>query len=109
LLNAAHALADCREGGEISVRTHTDGPRRVLIDISDNGSGIPKPVIGRIFEPFFTTKEPGQGTGLGLSICHGIIASLGGEIVVESEFGHGTNFRIQLPASDENRVRASAE
>jgi CheY-like chemotaxis protein len=58
---------------------------------------MPKELVGRIFEPFFTTKEAGVGTGLGLSISHGIVASFGGELTLETEDGKGTRFRISLP------------
>jgi signal transduction histidine kinase len=68
----------------------------VLIGIEDNGTGIPDDVKEKIFNPFFTTKPTGEGTGLGLSICYDIIKSHGGEIKMESEYGKGTKFNIEL-------------
>ncbi len=73
------------------------GPH-VVIQVVDNGSGIPRHVIDKIFDPFFTTKETGQGTGLGLSTVLGIVKSYGGFVNVSSEEGH-TTFRVCLPAS----------
>ena len=70
---------------------------RVIVEIADDGCGIPVDVLPKIFDPFFTTKPLGRGTGLGLSISHGIIAEHGGRIEVESTVGAGTRFRIHLP------------
>ncbi|MGH8164289.1 MAG: ATP-binding protein, partial [Rhodanobacteraceae bacterium] len=74
------------------------GPH-VMLQISDNGTGIPRHVIDKIFDPFFTTKEIGAGTGLGLSTVIGIVKSYGGFINVYSEPGH-TSFKVFLPASN---------
>jgi CheY-like chemotaxis protein len=71
----------------------------VVVEVADTGMGIASEHLSRLFDPFFTTKEPGVGTGLGLSICHSLVASLGGEIHVESEPGKGSIFRVLLPAS----------
>ncbi|MBN2418947.1 MAG: GHKL domain-containing protein [Deltaproteobacteria bacterium] len=71
----------------------------IIIEITDNGPGIPGPNLQKIFDPFFTTKPVGKGTGLGLSICYGIIKNLGGEIVVQSSVGAGTSFFIKIPLS----------
>ena len=82
--------------GEIRIRTY-EGDNRVMVEITDNGPGIPKEIQSRIFEPFFTTKAPGHGTGLGLHISHDIIANRHhGQLLVESEPGK-TKFKVILP------------
>jgi CheY-like chemotaxis protein len=63
--------------------------------------GIPPALRERIFDPFFTTKPVGMGSGLGLSVCHAIVKAAGGDILVESEPGKGTTFRVVLPAARE--------
>src|SRR5262249_32269681 len=68
--------------------------------------GMHPEVQRRLFTPFFTTKPPGVGTGLGLSICHRIIASLGGDITVESVVGKGSTFRVSLPSAPAGAVEA---
>lgn len=69
----------------------------VLLEVADNGEGIPPENIERVFEPFFSTKEVGEGTGLGLSTVYGIVKQTGGYISIESEMGVGTRFLIYLP------------
>src|SRR5262249_10184538 len=98
ILNAAQAL-DEAGGKRNGVRIVTyDRGESVMVEIEDNGPGIPPDVLPRIFDSFFTTKPRGIGTGLGLPISQGIVRSLGGEISVESEWGQGATFRIRLPA-----------
>lgn len=94
--NAADALAGT-EAPVLTVRTgRTDGGGAV-VEVEDNGPGIPPDVAGRVFEAFFTTKPPGSGTGLGLDISRGIVVDRhGGEITVTSAPGR-TVFRVVLP------------
>jgi PAS domain S-box-containing protein len=101
LLNAAQALPEeTASSNVVRVSVREDGERRAVLEVSDNGEGIPPDVLPRIFDPFFTTKPVGVGTGLGLSICHGIVMSLGGKIVAYSEAGEGTTFRVMLPTTE---------
>ncbi|MDB4993592.1 MAG: Signal transduction histidine kinase [Myxococcaceae bacterium] len=96
LLNAAHAMPeDSASGGEIVLGTHTDPSGHAVIEVKDDGRGMPTLVADRVFDPFFTTKP--TGTGLGLAICHGIVTSLGGTIAVQSAEGVGSTFRVVLP------------
>ena len=82
------------------------GPH-VLIQVTDNGKGIPRHVIDKIFDPFFTTKEIGKGTGLGLSTVIGIVKNYGGFVNVYSEPGH-TSFKVFLPANQATRDSSAA-
>jgi signal transduction histidine kinase len=69
----------------------------VSVEISDNGSGIPTEVLEKIFVPFYSTKP--EGSGIGLSLSRQIIRNHKGQIVVESEDGSGTTFRVMLPVN----------
>ncbi|MEO8479529.1 MAG: ATP-binding protein [Gemmatimonadota bacterium] len=92
LLNAADATGG---RGKVRIRTAFESPW-VIIELTDDGPGIPAEVLPKIFEPFYTTKGPTRGTGLGLAISYGIIADHHGHLDVRSEPG-GTTFRIALP------------
>lgn len=82
--------------GEITLRTYAED-QHVIVEIADNGPGMPENIRLRIFEPFFTTKPPGKGTGLGLHISHDIIANRHhGQLLVESKPGN-TTFKVILP------------
>ena len=97
--NAADALKDgdeAKKGAHIGLKIYRDG-HCAVIEISDNGGGIPEEVKTRIFEPFFTTKAVGSGTGLGLDIVHRIVVSRhGGDISVHCD-ENGTTFSVRLP------------
>lgn len=91
--NASDAMD---QQGTLTIKAANEGDR-VVVTISDTGSGIPPDIVERIFDPFYTTKEPGKGTGLGLHTVHTIIGRVGGEIEVDSS-PDGTTFTVTLPA-----------
>lgn len=90
--NAADALPG---RGEIIIRTRQEGAE-VVVEIEDNGPGIPPANLPKIFDPFFTTKPPGKGAGLGLNISYNIVQKHHGQITVASEPGQ-TVFQVRLP------------
>lgn len=97
--NAADVLKngdDAKKGATINLRTSREGGC-ALVEITDNGPGIPEEVMKRIFEPFFTTKGVGRGTGLGLDIAYRIVVGRhAGDISCESSSA-GTTFKVRLP------------
>lgn len=95
IVNAVDAMA---EGGRLKVRTKKE-PTDILVEIRDNGSGIPESVKSRIFEPFFTTKPVGEGTGLGLDTVARIVRKHRGNIRFESRPGD-TCFQVRLPVAE---------
>ncbi len=116
VVNARDAMP---KGGTVTIRTANEtvatasalgtaimpAGEYVRIEVADTGTGISRENLGKIFDPFFTTKPVGQGTGLGLATVYGIVKQTGGFIMVDSEIGKGTTFRIYLPR---HRIDANA-
>jgi DNA-binding response OmpR family regulator len=94
-INARDAMP---EGGTLTIETSCDesDDRKVLVTVSDTGTGMPSEVVARAFDPFFTTKPPGKGTGLGLSQVYGLVRQMGGDVTIESRVGEGTTIGLLL-------------
>jgi signal transduction histidine kinase len=91
-------------GGEITVRVRAEFDT-ILVNVIDNGHGIPEDIKDRIFDPFFTTKAVGEGTGMGLDIVRRLVFNQKGEIDVQSKPGQ-TDFRVSLPIEPAPAARA---
>jgi two-component system NtrC family sensor kinase len=101
IVNAAEAM---HGNGTLTITTYpAPDRRRVSVEFTDTGEGIPEENLTRIFDPFFTTKDVGKGTGLGLATSYGIVEDHGGKIGVRSKVGEGTTFTIELPTYPETQ------
>ncbi len=99
LVNATQSIVQGTAAqNEVRVTCGRSADGRLEVSVSDTGHGMSPEVLSRVFDPFFTTRPVGEGAGLGLSVCHGTVSAMGGEIVVESELGRGSTFRVFLPA-----------
>jgi two-component system NtrC family sensor kinase len=108
VMNGAEATHKNGKGNVwISTRTETAN-QQVVLEIRDDGEGIPKENLSKIFDPFFTTKEEGKGVGLGLAVVYGIVEAHQGDIEVSSRLGAGTSFRVVLPVSGVESASAPA-
>ena len=99
IVNARQAIEQERRGGNIRLRTARAGENLVLLEVRDDGPGIPQTILARIFDPFFTTKPAGVGTGLGLAIVLSVVREHGGKVNVSSPPAGGAIFSIELPAA----------
>ena len=100
IINAEQAMLSANGHGTLVTRTWHDPERDVVVlELNDDGPGVPEGVQAKIFEPFFTTKAIGKGTGLGLTVAYAIMQEHGGRIRVQSEDGQGASFFVELPAS----------
>jgi signal transduction histidine kinase len=100
VINAEQAMLSANGRGGLVVRTWHDADHEsVILEINDDGPGIPDDLQPKIFDPFFTTKEVGKGTGLGLTVAYAIVQEHGGRIRLESRPNIGTSFYVELPVT----------
>ncbi|MEG1858027.1 MAG: ATP-binding protein [Pseudoflavonifractor sp.] len=102
VLNAFHAMGD--KGGVLTLGTAASTSGGTVIEVADEGCGIPPEAMSHIFEPFFTTREAGVGTGLGLTIVQQVAEAHKAAVQVESKPDVGTHFTLTFPASRQNEV-----
>ncbi|MDE3109282.1 MAG: response regulator [Acidobacteriota bacterium] len=107
LVNAEQAILESRGHGHVWIRTRHVADRagaaargRIVLEVSDDGPGIPPEIASRIFDPFFTSKPLGAGTGLGLSILYGIVQQHHGEVTFENQPASGARFVVTLPVME---------
>jgi two-component system NtrC family sensor kinase len=100
MINAEQAMIGAHGRGVLVIRTWHDAEREaIVLEINDDGPGIPEDLQPKIFDPFFTTKDVGKGTGLGLTVAYAIVQEHGGRIRLESRAGAGASFYVELPVS----------
>jgi len=100
VINAEQAMITSNGHGTLVVRTwHNADQETVVLEINDDGPGIPEDLQPKIFDPFFTTKEVGKGTGLGLTVAYAIVQEHGGRIRLESRPNKGASFYIEMPVT----------
>jgi C4-dicarboxylate-specific signal transduction histidine kinase len=97
--NAVEAIREYKGRGTVQISAQPSG-NWVIVDVQDDGPGIPEARQRQVFDPFYTTKPPGKGTGLGLNVVYRIITRFHGNIEVSSRLGQGTRFRLRLPVSE---------
>jgi signal transduction histidine kinase/CheY-like chemotaxis protein len=99
IINAEQAMISSHGRGTLVLHSwHNLERESVVLEVSDDGPGVPEDVQPRIFDPFFTTKEVGKGTGLGLTVAYAIVQEHGGRLTLKSEASGGATFAVELPA-----------
>ena len=93
-ISTCNTVVDSKQARQVSDLQEGD---YIVVTVTDTGTGMDRDVAAHAFEPFFTTKEVGKGTGLGLSQVYGFIKQSGGHVMIDSEVGAGTTFRLYLP------------
>ncbi|MEZ4687335.1 MAG: ATP-binding protein [Bacteroidia bacterium] len=107
----SNAIKFTPEGGKVALfcRNETGEKEQLVVEVRDNGLGIPKDKLGNIFDRFYQVDDsntrPGEGTGIGLTLTHDLVESFGGAISVESEDGNGSLFRVSLPVTRQAPLR----
>ena len=110
VINAEQAMLSANGRGILVARSwHNADHESVILEVNDDGPGIPEALQPKIFDPFFTTKEVGQGTGLGLTVAYAIVQEHGGRIRLESREGGGASFFIELPVSGKLPATVASE
>jgi signal transduction histidine kinase len=100
LVQNAHQALMRQTGDRVLILRVRPRAERVVVEVIDNGPGIPPEVLPRIFDPFFTTKPPGEGSGLGLSVSYGIVGQHGGRLSAENRSEGGASFVVELPTGE---------
>jgi signal transduction histidine kinase len=108
VINAEQAMLTTNGRGTLMVRTWQNPDHEsIVLEVNDDGPGVPEDVRTKIFDPFFTTKEVGKGTGLGLTVAYAIVEEHGGRMWLVSEPGEGASFYVELPVSG-GKLKAEA-
>ena len=105
VINAEQAMLGAHGRGTLVIRTWQDPDHDVVvIEVNDDGPGVPEEAAAKIFDPFFTTKSAGQGTGLGLTVACAIVQEHGGRLTVKSGSTQGASFFVELPTGGTGHV-----